>query len=551
MTVLANSACQLAPTYDAIVVGSGYGGGVAASRLARMGFGVAVMEQGRAWRPGDFPASIKARLKAMYVTGMMPSIGDPTGLWRLTVGEGLSVFSATGLGGGSLINAGIALRPDLKRLRRAGWPEAVLSDGRLGEGLRRAERMLGPMPVPNPERFAKYAAMERAAASAGTKLRLPEMTISQKSGRNAAGVMQQACLHCGDCWSGCNTSAKTTVAITYIADAVGHGAQVFCETRVTSIAKVGDSWALEVEDLTGSGERRQVTAKTLVLAAGTLGTNELLLRAQRDGLALSKRLGENFSANGDDLVFANKLAWPANAVATGHPLQAPLGMPPVGPHSISMIDLGDELGPAWIHDGSMLTMMARLAPYKEALNLCFDRAWRLIRGGIYGYEQSRDLILYVVAHDDASGRLKLHKGNAVVDWPDYSKSAGIVAAQKKVQAMIEAMGGVFQSNPFVMRSFGGNRIIAHPIGGCGMGEHVGQGVIAPDGRVFDPAKGPRGVYEGLYVCDGAAVPSAVGVSPLLTITALAERTMILAAERLKRPLDVDAGPQRPRCDVLV
>ena len=100
MKLLAKSACQLAPTYDAIVVGSGYGGGVAASRLARMGFSVAVMEQGRDWRPGDFPTTIKARLKAMYVTGTMPNIGDPTGLWRLTVGKGLSVFAATGLGGG-------------------------------------------------------------------------------------------------------------------------------------------------------------------------------------------------------------------------------------------------------------------------------------------------------------------------------------------------------------------------------------------------------------------------------------------------------------------
>ena len=79
-----------------------------------------------------------------------------------------------------------------------------------------------------------------------------------------------------------------------------------------------------------------------------------------------------------------------------------------------------------------------------------------------------------------------------------------------------------------------------------MGETVEQGVVAPDGRVFDPTKGPKGVYDGLYVCDGAAVPSAIGVSPLLTITALAERTMILAAERLQRKLDVNAtGSRRP------
>ena len=126
-----------------------------------------------------------------------------------------------------------------------------------------------------------------------------------------------------------------------------------------------------------------------------------------------------------------------------------------------------------------------------------------------------------------------------------------VRAEQKVKAMIESMGGVFNANPFAMTAFGGNRIIAHPLGGCAMGETVEKGVVAPDGRVFDPTKGPKGVHDGLYVCDGAAVPSAIGVSPLLTITALAERAMMLAAEQLQRKLDVDATPLArcgmPRC----
>jgi len=173
------------------------------------------------------------------------------------------------------------------------------------------------------------------------------------------------------------------------------------------------------------------------------------------------------------------------------------------------------------------------------------------KGGIYGDEQSRVLTLYVVAHDDAKGRLELHKGNVIVNWPDYSQSSGLAVAEQKVRAMIGAMGGGFQPNPFVMRAFGGNRIIAHPLGGCGMGETVDEGVVAPDGRVFDPSQGQRGVYEGLYVCDGAAVPSSVGVSPLLTITALAERAMMLAAKRLGRSLDVAAVPKRPLRDALM
>ncbi len=205
----------------------------------------------------------------------------------------------------------------------------------------------------------------------------------------------------------------------------------------------------------------------------------------------------------------------------------------------------------WVHDGTMMALMAALAPLDEVLRLKFGRAFRILRQGIYGDEMSRTQILYVVAHDDASGRLRLQNDHVVVDWPGYSNAPERVRAEQKVKAMIERVGGVFIGNPFTMAAFGGNRIIAHPLGGCGMGETVEEGVVAPDGRVFDPAKGPTGVHDGLYVCDGAAVPSAIGVSPLLTITALAERAMILAAQQLQRRLDIGAKPPRPVRDAAM
>jgi cholesterol oxidase len=160
-------------------------------------------------------------------------------------------------------------------------------------------------------------------------------------------------------------------------------------------------------------------------------------------------------------------------------------------------------------------------------------------------------IFYVVGHDDASGRVRLHRDQAIVDWPGYSTAPKRVNAENKIRAIVERMGGVFHTNPFAMSAFGGNRIIAHPLGGSGMGETVDEGVVAPDGRVFDPAKGPAGVHEGLYVCDGAAIPSSVGVSPLLTITALAERAMMLLAARLGRRLDVAMAPPRPLRDAAM
>lgn len=543
---------EAAPVYDAVVIGSGYGGGVAASRLARMGFRLAVLEQGREWRPGDFPTTARARRRTTRLTGRAPKLGDPAGLYYLSVGKGLTVFGASGLGGGSLINAGIALRPDLGRLRNAGWPDAVVSDGLLLEGMARAEAMLGVAPVPRPERFAKFAGMCRAAEASGRSVQLPPMTIAHRPGPNVAGVMQYGCRYCGDCWSGCNVGAKNTVGITYIADAVDNGATVLCESRVEQISKTESGWwELVVRDLSQASARRRIFSQIVVLAAGTLGTTELLLRAQQHGLALSDRLGARFSANGDDLVIATDLTEPVNAVATGFPSQAPRGAAPVGPHSMALIDLGDEHGPVWVHDGTMLTVMAALAPLKNLLQLNLGRAHRLLKDGIYGRELSRTLVLYVVAQDDASGRLRLQNDHVIVDWPEYSRAPERLRAERKVKAMIEGIGGGFSANPFTMSAFGGNRIIAHPLGGCAMGETVEQGVVAPDGRVFDPAKGPNGVHEGLYVCDGAAVPSAIGVSPLLTITALAERAMILMAEQLQRRLDLDTTPPRPLRDAAM
>jgi cholesterol oxidase len=363
--------------------------------------------------------------------------------------------------------------------------------------------------------------------------------------------MQYACRHCGDCWSGCNVGAKNTVGITYIADAVDHGAAIFCESRVRSISKTKSGWEIMVQDLSKASANWCIEAPIAVLAAGSLGTTELLLRAQQCGLQLSAKLGEKFSANGDDLVFADKLDAPVNAIATGFPPQAPRGTAPVGPHSMAMIDLSDEHGPLWVHDGTMMALMAALAPLENLMKLRVWNALRILKEGIYGDEMSRSQILYVVAHDDASGRLRLHNDHVVVDWPGYSDAPERVRAEQKVKAMIESMGGTFVGNPFAMTTFGGNRIIAHPLGGCAMGETVEQGVVAPDGRVFDPTKGPKGVHDGLYVCDGAAVPSAVGVSPLLTITALAERAMILAADQLQRKLDVNATPPRPVRDAAM
>src|SRR5262249_56094629 len=128
---------------------------------------------------------------------------------------------------------------------------------------------------------------------------------------------------------------------------------------------------------------------------------------------------------------------------------------------MALIDLGDEHGPVWVHDGTMMALMAALAPLENLLKLKVGNALRLLKEGIDGDDMSRSQILYIVAHDDASGRLRLQNDRVIVEWPGYSSAPERVKAEQKVKAMIESTGGVFVGNPFAMTAFGGNRIIAH------------------------------------------------------------------------------------------
>ncbi|MEO0618701.1 MAG: hypothetical protein AAFZ01_05415, partial [Pseudomonadota bacterium] len=164
-----------------------------------------------------------------------------------------------------------------------------------------------------------------------------------------------------------------------------------------------------------------------------------------------------------------------NAIATGSPSRAPRHTPKVGPHSMAVIDLGDEERPVWVHDGTMLSVIASIAPYKELGRGKFGRAMRMLRGGIYGDEQSRTQTYYIVSRDNADGALELKNRRVHVNWPGYSADPSRIAAEKKTRNMIEAMGGTFQSNPFALGAFGGNRVIAHPLGGAGMGMSAADG----------------------------------------------------------------------------
>jgi cholesterol oxidase len=368
MARLARPLDRLARSYDVVVVGSGYGGGVAASRLARAGKRVCVLERGREFLTGEFPSRFPEMRGEMQVSGRRMSFGKPTALYDVRLGDDMHVLVACGLGGGSLVNAGVALRPDPRVFRDATWPGQIVQDGLLDEGYARAARWLRPAHHPRASEMTKFRALESVSSALGKRPINPPVVVSFAPGVNAAGIAQPACTLCGDCCGGCNVGAKNTVALTYLPDAVRHGAEVFTEARVEHLEKMpGGAWRVVVERLDnpekGAPSEFAIEAPMVVLAAGALGSTEILLRSRERGLAVSDRLGHRFSANGDIIAFGYGAKLPVNAIGVGDPAKIPgaeIGAAVTG--QLDIEDAAELANEMHIQEGAMPSALAPVLP---------------------------------------------------------------------------------------------------------------------------------------------------------------------------------------------
>ncbi|MGI9404833.1 MAG: NAD(P)-binding protein, partial [Hyphomicrobiaceae bacterium] len=181
---------SMASHYDVVIVGSGYGGGVAASRLSRAGKRVAVIERGKEFLTGDFPSRLPELRRELQVSGGKMRIGDGRGLFDVRLGEDIHVLIGCGLGGGSLINAGVALRPDARVFEDEAWPGQIRQDGLLDEGFRRAVNWLRPKQDAGARERQKFGALDRASKAVGPRPEPAEVVISFDDSVNAAGLQQ-------------------------------------------------------------------------------------------------------------------------------------------------------------------------------------------------------------------------------------------------------------------------------------------------------------------------------------------------------------------------
>lgn len=549
MSMLSSPHYMMQAHYPIVIIGSGYGGAIAASRLARAGQCVCLLEKGKEFKVGEYPNNELEMLDNLQISGLPGWCSSPTGLYHVYLDKEISAFVGCGLGGTSLVNANVSLRAEKRIFEDICWPQALRDDVStlLEEGYQYAEEMLKPTAYPKEfPLLAKMQALEKSAASMKEKFYRPPINVSFQEGVNHVGVTQHACKLCGDCVSGCNYAAKNTLMMNYLPDAKNHGAFIFTQITVQYLERIAHQWIIYYQDLEDEQTAKHnhfITADLVILGAGTLGSTEILLRSKAKGLSISEKTGQCFSGNGDVLAFGYNNSEPIHSIGFGS--HSPEGRIPVGPCITGIIDIrnrSDLDEGIVIEEGSIPGGIATFLPQIVALSAKLrviapnqanskkykQRELESLLHGPYSGAIDHTQIFLVMSHDNKEGRLLLENDQLRICWPKVGEQAIFSNINKILERATQPLGGQFIPNPVWSATNEHTLVTVHPLGGCVMGEDASKGVVNHKGQVFCNTSGDV-AYDSLYVCDGAIIPRSIGINPLLTISALAERAVGLLA----------------------
>ncbi|MFB7512371.1 GMC oxidoreductase [Streptomyces sp. NPDC056144] len=547
--------------FDAVVVGSGFGGSVTAYRLAEADLRVCVLERGKPFPPGSFPRSPHEAAKNFW---------DPDaglhGMYDMWSFSTMDALVSSGLGGGSLIYANVLIRkPERWFVHEAydgGYEKWPVTYADLDPHYRDVETMLGARPYPfgvEPYRSTpKTRAMREAAERLGIPWELPSLAVSfgdppvpgapiDDGSGNLHHSPRFACRLVGECDLGCNFGSKNSLDFTYLSAAQRLGAEIrtLCEVRAFAPVREGfevtyiEHRPAGAEDPAAPPVRRTVRARRLILSAGTLGTTYLLLRNRSAFPALSPALGTHFSGNGDFL----GLVFKARKAGAREESVPRMMEPSFGPVITSAMrydrkgsgasDRGFYIEDAgypeflnWLVEHNVLTMTNRVARF------LMRRGWSRLTGTARsqvgrqlgaalgkGLFTATSLPLLGMGRDVPNGRMFLRDGNLDLDWKLGASDRYFDQMNEAMEEIAHSLGGHYAANPLWLL----NRLITvHPVGGAPMADSSREGVVDSFGRVYD--------CPGLSVADGSVLPGPVGPNPSLTIAALADRAALRLVE---------------------
>ena len=535
-----------APHYDAIVVGSGFGGSVSAMRLAEKGYRVLVLEQGRRFGQNDF-ARTNWDLKRYLWAPILRCFG----IQSFTLFRNVMILHGSGVGGGSLVYANTLYEAPDAFYRNGAWSRIPGKDWKaeLAPHYHAAKKMLGV--VQNPHLTFVDETLREIARDMGREETFRATDVAVFFGEpgktvkdpffGGLGPDRSGCNFCGGCMVGCRFGAKNTLDKNYLYFAEQAGAEIRAETRVLKIApRDSGGYTVETESSTGSWVfsrgKASFTADRVILAAGVLGTLKLLFSC-RDVHGtlplLSKKLGDEVRTNSEALVgvsarvtdqkldYTDGIAISSSMHPDDHthvePVRYSRGSDLIKFLAAPMADGNEDGKGAWKRPFRLL--WAILTQPLDVLRLLTQWSWA-----------QRTVILLVMQTLDNKMRLRFGRGVLTGFRPGLKSQPApdsapvpsyIPAGHRVARAFARKRNGIPQSA--INEVLFNIPTTAHILGGACIGTGPEDGVIDETHQVF--------AYPGLYVCDGSMIPANLGVNPSLTITAMTERAMSLIPKK--------------------
>ena len=523
--------------FDVVVIGSGFGGSVAALRLTEKNYKVAILEAGKRFNDKDFPKTSWRLRKFLF----MPRLGL-NGIQRIHVLPDVLVLAGAGVGGGSLVYANTLYKPPASYFEDKQWRDITNWDQELSPWYDQASRMLGV--AQNPYFSASDKAMKQVADQMGVghTFKLAPLGVyfgdgvgvkSKDPFFGGVGPDRSGCLQCGACMTGCRHNAKNTLPKNYLGLAESAGAKVFPEHTVTKVEQLADgSWVVTARKSSAwFGKKRRFTAANVVIAAGTYNTQKLLHKMKTTGVLpkISDYLGKLSRTNSEALTgsimpkggtdFSKGSAITSSFFPDDHthvePVRYGKGSNFMGLLQTVMTD-GEK-----IRDRRKQWLRQVVTKPSLLLKILDVRQW-----------SERTVVALIMQNVDSAISVSSKRG--LFGFRLTSKNDSLTPNATYIPAANEVARRVAENNGGIAGGHIGDLVnapfTAHFVGGCVIGESIQTGVIDPYHRVYN--------YPTLHIVDGASVTANLGVNPSLTITAQAERAFSMwpnKGEKDERP----------------